>query len=768
MLFQADWINFETQECETVEIPRVGRSCGYYKKNEFADCGSPCPYFRKEFSLDKKVRKATLNVSAMGVVKAYLNGLPVADDYLSPGFADYRKRLPLVTFDVTDKLKQSNALGLIAGDGWAVGFVGNRMERNCWSDKIAVAAELIIEYADGTVGKIVTDNTWKACAGEIRHSDIYMGECVDHRMSLGDFSVFGYDDSDWSDVNVDKGTLDGNGFNGFCRYADKQRAPVITVKHILEAKFLHRDSENRLVYDFSQNIAGVIALTVKGERGTTITVRHGEMLEKDGSLYTANLRRAKATDEFILSGDGEEKFRPLFTFHGFRYADIKIDGKAEIIDIKSEIMYTDLKKTGCFKCSDELVNKLYENIVWGQRGNFLSVPTDCPQRDERLGWTGDAQIFVGTAMFNMDCKAFYEKYICDMRDAQLGNGAIPGIVPVVPHHSDYIEEIQYISAGWADAITVIPTEHYKTYGDIRVLTDNLSAMKAFVRYCEETSDNYIRGGNEHYGDWLNVNDFSDFSVLATQYFAFSAANVAYACRVLKDKEEQEFTRLYENIRKAFRKTFVDENGVIKSDSQTVYLLAYSFGLMSKDEIKPNLLRKIHSADDHLTTGFLGVKFLLPTLCEIGERDLAYKILTNRTYPGWGYSIVNGATTIWERWNSYTTENGFGDVGMNSFNHYSLGSCGEWMFKYALGINPCDDKVGYKKVKFRPFVDFSGKLTSADGYYDSIAGRIEVKWKTLSDGRVEYTPKVPESIENDFDFSAYSSVEKVGNSFILKA
>ena len=767
MILDAFWINYETGE----------------PKGALDRYGNPAPYFRKAFSLKEKPKKAVLRLGAMGVVKAYINGEAAADDYMTPGFADYRKRLPIYEFDITDRLGVNNAIGLVAGDGWAVGYMGNDMYRNNWCDRIFVMAELIVEYADGAKEKICTDDNWLASTGEILRTDNYMGEFIDHRLDLGDFSSPDYDDSDWKTVaaitHMDRFQSDRSKRNyvqyvdrdcarhrfNFNRKAELARQPFVTVKHRLSPINSYKDKNGNTVYDFGQNMVGVVSARVTAKSGTRLTFRYGEMLRADGTVYTENLRRAEATDVYISAGGEKEKFRPLFTFHGFRYMEVAADGEAKIEDVTGEVMYTDLKKTGEFTCSDEVVNKFYQNVVWGQRGNFLSVPTDCPQRDERLGWTGDAQIFVGSAMFNMDCKAFYEKYACDLRDSQYGNGAVGGVAPHVPHF-DYTEEGDRLAAGWADAITVIPYEHYVTYGDKRILTDNIGAMKAFVRFCRETSDGLIRPEADNYGDWLNVGSETDKSVLNTLYFAYSADLTARACRIIGDCDEAEFAALYEGIRRAFRSAFIEADGTIKSDTQTAYLLAYAFGIATKDEIKNHLVRKIHEANDHLATGFLGVKFLLPVLCEIGESELCYKILTNRTYPGWGYSVVNGATTIWERWNSYTTEHGFGDVRMNSFNHYSLGSCCEWMFKYCLGISPVESDPGFRKVLVRPFVDFSGKLTSASGSYECAYGKIAVKW-AVTGKTARYEIAIPAGVTPIYDFSAYESAKKEGDAWILE-
>lgn len=737
------------------------KGCIDFIKNDGEYYGSPAPYFRYEFSVEKKVKSAIMYYSAVGVLKVYINGKQIDDDYMSPGFTDYRTRIPVLRRDVTALIENKNAIGIVAGDGWAVGYMGNNMKRCSFNDTVYVMAQLEIEFVDGEKRIISTDTDWKTTTGEIRRTDNYMGEFVDKRLFLGDFSSYGYDDGAWNYALTSPLQLD------FTRISDLSELPPIRVKHKIKPINSYKDINGNFIFDFGQNLTGVLLLELKGERDATVTVRHGEMLEKDGRLYTDNLRLAQAKDICILSGSGTEKFRPLFTFHGFRYAEISVVGNAEIVYVEAQVMYTDLPKTGDFKCSDDSVNKLYSNIVWSQRSNFLSIPTDCPQRDERLGWTGDAQIFVGSAMFNMNCKTFYEKYMADIRDAQAGNGGVGGIAPQIPVNNWYYAERENFSAGWGDVVTVIPYEHYLMYGDKRILYKSIVSMKNFVDYCTLRSDGLIRPAEDNYGDWLNIDDNTDASVISTLYFAYSTLLTAKVCEILNDGEKQKYFDLYKKIRQAFIVRFVGEDGVIKSDTQTVYLLAYAFGILDKDKIKDNLIRKIAEKNYHISCGFLGVKFMLPVLCELGLSDIAYLLLTNKTYPSWCFSVVNGATTIWERWNSWTTENGFADRSMNSFNHYSLGSCAEWMFKYCLGINPSVEAPAFKKLIIRPFVDFSGKLNSAEGYYDTSFGRISVKWNTDKVGII-FNVVCPSGIAVEYDFSNYTAVENLGNGmFILK-
>lgn len=726
MLFESKWIYFNTGEYKSADDKY----------------GNPSPYFRQTFTLKGNVAKAALFASALGVFKIYMNGCAVSEDYLSPGWVNYRKKLPFVRYDITKMLEKNNAIGAVLGDGWAVGHLGSdyAFKRNGYSDRIEFTALIRIEYDNGMVEEIATDETWRASSGAILRSDIYMGEYIDNRLNPGNFSCFDYDDSGWD--------LAQESIFKFSRnlYLEEVSIPPIVVKHTFKPELL-RKKDNTYLYDVSQNISGVLRCVFKGDEGAKVVLRHGEVLS-EGELYTENLRAAEATDTYILSGEGEEVFRPLFTFHGFQFAELTISGKVEIIDITAEAMYTDLESSGSFSCSDEIVNKVYQNALWGQRDNFLNVPTDCPQRDERLGWTGDAQIFCQSAMFNMDCRKFFEKYLSDVRDEQLGNGVIPVVAPVPPVGS-YAYTGYDASAGWSEAIGEIPYIHYKMYGDKKIVRDNLPALKKLLDYYQKESPGYIRGYIGRYGDWLSLGNPTDLSVVSTMYYARAAYLAAKLCAVTGDYEEGYYENLYLSVKKAFREKFTDADGRIFSDTQSAYVIAYSFSLIDKETAKKHLVRKFEEDDGKLTTGFLGIKFLLPTLCDIGRRDIAYHLITNTEFPGWGYSVVNGATTIWERWDSYTKKDGI-KKGMNSFNHYSLGSCTEWMYTYCLGIRPSFEKPGCKKVTFEPYFDTSGKITSASGHYDTDYGRITAQWKK-TDSLYVYEVSLPLKIECEFKF-----------------
>lgn len=745
MHFNAKWIGYETGEYKGIEDRY----------------GNPAPYFRKAFSCRGKVKKAEILASALGVYKIYVNGQAISDDYLSPGWVDYNKKLPFVRFDVTKFLSEQNAVGIVLGDGWAVGHMGSNatFKRTSWSDRILLCAQIVLEYENGEIERINTDESWKCNQGEIRRTDIYMGEYVDHRMDLGNFSAVDYDDSGWDNAYEDPFRFPRNIF------LEEMKLPPIRVKHTFLPELMKREG-NVLYYDVSQNIAGVLRLIVKGEAGAKVTLRHGELFV-DGKVYTENLRKAEATDTYILSGAPAEEFRPLFTFHGFRYAELELEGEVEVLSVVAEAMYTDLPVAGAFSCSNPLVNRIYQNALWSQRDNFLGVPTDCPQRDERLGWTADAQIFSQSAMYNMDCKEFYEKYLSDVRDAQLGNGVVPAVAPL-----PFIGFYRYVgfgpSAGWCEAIAEIPYCHYRTYGDKMIIRDNLYAIKKMLDYYESTCPDGIRRTcGKTYGDWLSLGNETDKDMLSTLFYGHSALICAELCRAVGDFETARYEALYEKIKKAFAETFIDEDGRIKSDTQSCYVIAYKFGFTSKAYTREHLERKFREDGGKLTCGFLGVRFLLPTLCDVGLSEIAYRLITSEEYPGWGYSVVNGATTIWEHWDSFTLENGIRD-GMNSFNHYSFGSCTEWMYEYVLGICSSTEKPGFESVSFRPYFCHDGSVTSAEGYYHSVRGKIQVKWERNGDV-FTYRARVPEKMEYRFSFPGMKIIShsETENEFVFE-
>lgn len=669
--------------------------------------GGNASCFRKTINLARPFKTALIGVSAMGIYKLYLNGEPVDSDVLSPGWTDYAKRIPFYSYDVTGLLRRGeNVIGALLGDGWAVGKIA-WFGRNRYAKKPSLWFELTVIYADGTSEIFGSDESVKVSVGAEKQNDLLDGEHVDGREGAQIFSV-GYDDALWdcsviSDVKTDK----------------LQKALVEPVR--LHEKFIGRflaEVNGFAVFDFGQNHAGIVrARFCDAAEGDRVTFIYGEMLDSDGSVYVDNLRSAKCEDTYVCNGT-DDFFEPWLTYHGYRYVGIRTEGCARISSVESYSVYNDIAFFSRFECSDKNVNRLFSNILWGQKSNFVSVPTDCPQRDERLGWTGDAEVFAKTAMYNADCRNFYGKYLQDVRDAQSPNGMIQNVAPCVEEF-DNVEG----APAWSDVITILPLDMYRFYRDKSILSDNLSAAKRWVDFCLNTSTDFIRRKEWTYGDWLSVGEETDFDVISTLYMAESARRVSIMCRILGDAEEEKYAAIFKKVREAFIREFVGEDGTIKSDTQTCYLLAYQFGILPAEKVKNHLLRKIRQFDNHLSTGFVGIRYLLPTLSDLGLNDLAYGLLTKVDYPSWCYSVVNGATTMWERWNSFSYENGFADRRMNSFNHYALGAVGEWLFEYALGIKCRDDGVVVS-----PSVDFSGKINCVKGSTETLYGRVSVAWE----------------------------------------
>lgn len=699
--------------------------------------GMPLTRFLRLFSCEKKVEKATLEISALGIFRVEINGREI-DEYFMPGYTNYRKYVLLCSYDITGDMLAENRISVTVGDGWFAGRLGYTPRRALFGDETRLYAKIRLTYADGTIEELETDESWKAYESEIVYADFFNGEYVDENLRIDGFAQ--YERLPFAKIAEED--------RRFERY---EMEPVVHVDTLFPKETTR--TENSVLLDFGQNFAGVLNFTVKGKRGVKILVRHAEMLSPDGTLYMENLRSARCTDTLVLS-DGVCHFAPKFTYHGFRYAEITIENGSfadvEITELCGLVLSQKLPRTGYFECSDEIVNKVYQNAYWGQLGNFISVPTDCPQRDERLGWTGDTQVFCDSAMYNADCRNFYRNYMQVVRADCCENGAVPSFAPM-------FWEVNQSTCGspcWGDAIAVIPYMHYRFYGDKRILEENLPQAKKWIDFYKAhlNAENMVEGLFT-YGDWLSVKEETDKQVMIQCFYGYSLSLVAKMCEALGENAD-EYWALHTAAKGAFRQ-YLLQDGHVVSDTQTAYLVAYLAGFMSGEEIIRPLLNAIHRQDDTLTTGFIGVRFLLPVLSEIGETALAYKLITNTQYPSWGYSVVNGATTIWERWNGYTKEDGFFNPSMNSFNHYSLGSCVYWLYAYVLGIQP---QAG-KGVKISP--DFNGRLTYAKGSYALDTGKVSVSWQTVAEGyALEVT--VEGDVATEFDFRGRKILKQIKN------
>lgn len=683
----------------------------------------PPQYFRKDFSAAKKIKSARVYVTSLGLYQLFLNGKKVSADLFTPGWTSYKNRVQYQTYDVTSMIGQKNSIGAILGDGWYRGNIGWGNANGYYGSKIALLAQLQLNYTDGTTETISTGNSWKATTGPIVFSDIYNGETYDARMEMPGWSATGFDDSKWEKATVadhSKKVL-----------VAPQGAVVKAIEEIKPVKLI-TTPKGETVLDMGQNMVGWVRLKVQGKKGDKVTLKFAEVLTKEGNFYTDNLRSAKCTDVYILKGEGEEIYEPHFTFHGFRFVQIEgLPAQPTFDQITGVVIHSDMKPTGSFTCSDPLINQLQHNIQWGQKGNFLDVPTDCPQRDERLGWTGDAQVFSLTAAFNFDVAPFYTKWMRDVAADQLPNGLVPHVIPDVLKGGGG-------STAWADASIIVPWTNYLVYGDQRILEVQYPSMKAWVGFMtSKAGDDFLWTGDYHFGDWLAfATTNSDYpgattekDLIATAYYSYSSGLLSKIARIIgKTDDEKKYSQLSENIKKAFNKEFVTPAGRLVSHTQTAYSLALAFDLLPEDLIPKaaQFLANDVKKMGHLTTGFVGTPLLCKTLSAHGYDDLAFMLLNRKDYPSWLYPVTQGATTIWERWDGQKPDGSFQDVGMNSFNHYAYGAIGEWMYRHVAGLDLDPEMPGYKHILLAPHP--GGGLTNANAEFLSIYGKIKSAWK----------------------------------------
>lgn len=693
----------------------------------------PSQYFRNEFNIKKKVKSARVYVTSLGLYQLFINGKKVSDDLFTPGWTTYNKRLQYQTYDVTAMLNEKNSIGAIVGDGW---FRGKIAKNLCYGDKLALLLQLQIFYTDGSSETIITDKNWKVNTGAILESDIYNGEIYDARLEMKDWSKADFDAGKWENASVLDHSKD--------ILVAQRGVPVKAIEEIKPVKLL-TTPKGEVVMDMGQNMVGWVRLKVNGKKGDSITLKFAEVLDKEGNFYMENLRAAKCTDTYILRGEGEEIWEPKFTFHGFRF--VKLEGFTQtpkLDQITGVVIHSEMNPTGAFSCSDSLINQLQHNIQWGQKGNFLDVPTDCPQRDEKLGWTGDAQVFAPTAAFNFDVAAFYTKWLKDLAADQLANGKVPDVIPDVRFGRGG-------STAWADAALIVPWTMYLTYGDKRILDEQYASMKGWVEYMKDRAgEDYLWTNDGHYGDWLAFASTSssypgattEKDLIATAYFKYSSGLLAQIADIIGNKTDAEkYSNLSENIKKAFVSEFVTPAGRLISPTQTAYSLALAFDLLPE-----NLIPKAakYLADDvikmgHLTTGFVGTPLLCKTLSNHGYDDLAFMLLNRKEYPSWLYPVTQGATTIWERWDGQKPDGTFQTVGMNSFNHYAYGAVGEWLYTHVAGIEIDKENPGYKHFILAPHP--GGGLTNANAKFESMFGKIKSAWK-IDGGNFLYEVEIP--------------------------
>lgn len=688
---------------------------------------NPVALLRREFMVARKVAKARLYATAQGLYEFELNGQRVGDACLTPGWTSYDFRYQYQVYDVTASLRVgTNCLGALLGEGWYRGHMVWENRRNNYGEDSALLAQLLITYDDGSTEVCGTDGKWRTTTGPILLSDIYDGETYDARLERPGWSQPGHDASGWAPVRTvpaPKARLVASG-------------PVVRPQELIKpVKVLHTPA-GETVLDLGQNMVGRMRFHLEAPAGTTITLRHAEVLDQTGNLYTANLRAAAQTVRYTAKGGGET-FEPHFTFQGFRYVAVEgWPGEPKPADFSGVVLHTTMEPTGSFTCSDPLINQLQHNIVWGQKGNFVDIPSDCPQRDERLGWTGDAQVFARTACFNFDSADFYTKWLRDLALDQQDDGAVPHVIPDVLSHRT--RKGNSGATGWADAAVVVPWTLYLVYGDQQILAEQYASMKAWVEYMRRAAGTrYIWNTGEHFGDWLcfATNDpglpgaSTDKDLLQTAYFCRSTSILQQAAQVLgREEDARDYAALAKKIRAAFAQEFLAPSGRLTSNTQTAYVLALAFDLLpeqtrakSAGYLAANVERY-----GHLTTGFLGTPLLCPVLTDTGRLDLAYRLLNRKDYPSWLYPVTRGATTIWERWDGIRPDGSFQDVIMNSFNHYAYGAIGEWLYRYVAGIELDPADPGYHHFFLQP--NPGGGLTQAAANFRSIYGRIAAGWR----------------------------------------
>ncbi|MBC2594002.1 family 78 glycoside hydrolase catalytic domain [Ruficoccus amylovorans] len=694
----------------------------------------PAVYLRKPFEVTGEVKKATLHITARGLFEAYLNGERTDEDWLVPGWTDFSQRQQVLSYEVTDLLREGqNVLGVILADGWYAGIGFFFREERIYQEEPALRLRLEIELADGSTQLVNSDESWQAATGPVLSADLFDGERYDARLEMPGWAAPGFEAGGWGSVAVRDDYPEAQ-----IVYESKRMPPVRPTAQVA-AKSVTRGPGGEWIFDLGQNMVGVAELKATGRSGQAVTLRFAEMLNSDGSLYTENLRKAAATDTYIFGQEGESRWAPRFTYHGFRYVAVEgleSDEPPALDTVTGIVLGNALRPTGHFRTSDERLNRLQENIVWSQRGNFLEVPTDCPQRDERLGWTGDAQVFARTATFNYDVSAFFNKWMADMRDARNPEGAFIDVVPGDPR-------VQTGSSpGWADAGVIVPWVMYERYGDKQILADNYRAMKEWVDWLEaQCAPRGLLWNETGYGDWLaldkeNPKRASDTntprSLVGTAYFAHSADLLSQVADVLGHPTDAAHYRdLFERVRAAFQKAYISSDGRIRGDTQTVYLLALGFGLVPdslRAKAVDHLVEDLEKRGWRLSTGFIGTALLMPVLDQVGRNDVAFKLLQQDAYPGWLYPVSLGATTMWERWNSWTPEAGFGPPHMNSFNHYAYGAVGEWMYAVLGGIRPLSP--GFGRVMIAPTP--GGGVTWVECSLESPHGLISSDWK-IDDG-----------------------------------
>jgi len=686
----------------------------------------PAQYFRNDISISKEIVQATAYITSQGMYEASINGKKVGNAYLTPGWTSYKKRLQYQVYDVASMLKKGkNSLAAILGNGWFRGTLGWTNNVDIYGKELGLLMQINVVYKDGSRDYFITDENWKSSYGEILSNEIYHGEEIDARKKQQGWNLADYDASKWNAVKILQA--------GYKHLIATENEPIALQESIQPVKVLTTPKGEK-VLDFGQNLVGWVKMKVSGKSGDAVEIKHAEVLDKFGNFYIDNMRSARTTAKYVLAGNGIEVFEPHFTFFGFRYIKVEgYNGELKPENFTAMVLHSNMKPSGDFISSDPLINQLQKNIQWGQKGNFLDVPTDCPQRDERLGWTGDAQVFSRTAAFNFNVHNFFNKWLKDVEADQLENGSVPFVIPNV------LGAGAAGSTGWADVATIIPWNMYLVYGDKKVLQTQYSSMKAWVGYMEKNANADLWNKGFHFGDWLFYRPFDDNDgraavtdkyMIAQCFYAHSLQLLIQAANVLEKKEDVAFySERLKKVKEAYVKEYMTSTGRLVSGTQTAYVLALQFDMLPEQLRKSaveKLVDNIQSYNTHLSTGFLGTPYLCEVLTKNGRSDIAYQLLMQKTFPSWLYPVKMGATTIWERWGGMHPDSTFEPASMNSFNHYAYGAIGDWMYRSVVGIDNQEGSVGYKKILIKPYVVDS--LKTAGAYLDTYYGRISSSWK----------------------------------------
>ncbi len=691
------------------------------------------PVLYNDMFIEKGVEKARMYICGLGVYEAYINDKKIGEEFLAPGNNNYHNWIQYQTYDITTSVVTGkNNIEVMLGNGWYKGNFGfNGGMDNIFGDSFALIAEIHLLFKDGTNEVFSTDTRWKSKESKIRKSSIYFGEIYDDTFSPTE--VYGV-----KPISLDKKLLE-----------DRRSVPVV-VKEKVKPLSVITTPKGELVIDMGQNMVGWLCFKNTLPKGKKISIQHGEILQ-EGNFYRENLRYADA--EFHYISNSEEKWvRPHFTFYGFRYAKITGLDSIELEDFVGEVVYSDLEQIGKIETSNEKVNRLFQNALWGQKGNFLDIPTDCPQRDERMGWTGDAQVFSPTAAYNMNAYPFFGKFGYDLWLEQQGiQGAVPMTVPTIPNPT--MPQVTKTSSVWGDAATIIPWNMYLFTGDATILKNQFDSMRAWVEYIQErTGDQYLWNKDFHFGDWLALDGEdpkmptggTDRYFVASSFYYYSTRIVSKAASVIgEDALATKYETLARQIKQAIQNEYFSPNGRLTIDKQTAYVLALYMELCKPEHTErllKDLVERLKKDDSHLKTGFVGTPYICKVLSEYGYNDVAYTLLLNEDYPSWLYAVNLGATTIWERWDSVLPDGKINPAGMNSLNHYAYGSIVEWMYQYMVGLKPDETAPGFQHAIIAPKPNW--RLKHVSGEYHSVVGRYEVKWSILDDGRLDFKFTIP--------------------------